>query len=141
MYLLDTDHFVVLQRRSEPEYSILKRRMSAHQPEHFCLCLVSFHEQVMGANNYITRARKAEDVVRGYQMMEQSLIDFPRFHVLPFDAPAAQQFEAFRAARIRIATMDLRIASIAASQRLTLLSRNLRDFNRVPGLLVQDWLQ
>lgn len=140
MYLLDTDHLVVLQRRAEPEYSRLKQRMSVHLPEHFCLCMVSFHEQVMGANNFINRARKAEEVVRGYQMMEQSLIDYPRFRVMPFDPPAAQQFDAFRAGRVRIATMDLRIAAIAVTQRLTLLSRNLNDFARVPGLVAEDWL-
>jgi tRNA(fMet)-specific endonuclease VapC len=35
--------------------------------------------------------------------------------------------------------MDLRIASIALATNATLLSRNLRDFQRVPGLTVEDW--
>jgi tRNA(fMet)-specific endonuclease VapC len=35
--------------------------------------------------------------------------------------------------------MDLRIASIVMANRATLLSRNLVDFRRVPGLDVQDW--
>jgi tRNA(fMet)-specific endonuclease VapC len=38
-----------------------------------------------------------------------------------------------------IATMDLRIASIALCQGLTSLTRNSRDFSRVPGLVVEDW--
>jgi predicted nucleic acid-binding protein len=37
-------------------------------------------------------------------------------------------------------TMDLRIASIALSQNGTLLTRNQRDFDRIPGLITQNWL-
>ena len=36
--------------------------------------------------------------------------------------------------------MDLRIASIVPANSATLLSRNLRDFERVPDLQVEDWL-
>jgi tRNA(fMet)-specific endonuclease VapC len=35
--------------------------------------------------------------------------------------------------------MDLKIAAIALAHKATLLSRNLRDFSRVPDLKVEDW--
>lgn len=41
--------------------------------------------------------------------------------------------------RPRIGTMDLKIAAIALANDATLLSRNLRDFGKVPGLRVEDW--
>lgn len=42
--------------------------------------------------------------------------------------------------RLGIGTMDLRIAAIAIANEATLLSRNLKDFARVPDLKVEDWL-
>jgi len=59
--------------------------------------------------------------------------------LLPFDLEAIARFESLRAARVRIATMDLRIAATALSRGFTVLSRNLVDFEQVPGLAVEDW--
>ena len=41
--------------------------------------------------------------------------------------------------RIRIGTMDLRIASIALVEGATVLSANASDFEKVPGLTIDDW--
>jgi tRNA(fMet)-specific endonuclease VapC len=60
-------------------------------------------------------------------------------NVLPFEDDAEDQFVAIRKQKIRVATIDLRIAAIAIVTGSTLLTRNLRDFRRVPGLLVEDW--
>lgn len=138
MYLLDTDHLVILQRLQEPEFTRLNRAMSRYDQSDFFLPLVSFHEQVLGANSFIARAKTKQAIVRGYQMLELCLIDFNRFRVLPFDEPAAAQFEALRR-QLRIGTMDLRIAAIALSHDLTVLTRNTVDFKKVPNLSVEDW--
>ena len=65
---------------------------------------------------------------------------FAGWRILPFDQAAADQFQSLRAGRVRIGTMDLKIASIVLVQNATLLSNNLRDFEQVPGLRVEDWL-
>ncbi len=139
MFLLDTDHLVVLQRQSEPGYSVLRAAMSEYSASDFYLAVISFHEQMLGANAFIARAKTRETVVRGYQMLELCLIDFNRFQVLPFDEPAASQYDALRQ-HVRIGTMDLRIAATALSHSLTVLTRNTVDFVKVPGLIVEDWL-
>ena len=58
---------------------------------------------------------------------------------LPFDAAAASVLGGLQKQKIQIGIMDLRIAAIALSQGLRLLTRNVRDFARVPGLITEDW--
>ena len=52
---------------------------------------------------------------------------------------AASTFANLKASKVQIATMDLRIASIAISRGLKLVTRNSVDFSRVPGLQIEDW--
>ena len=66
---------------------------------------------------------------------------FGQWQILPFDQAAADQFTSFLRQGVRIGTMDLKIVAIVVVRGGTLLSGNSRDFNRVPGLNVQDWLQ
>jgi tRNA(fMet)-specific endonuclease VapC len=139
MYLLDTDRISILQQRSQPAWSQLSSRMRDCEPAAFCFSIVSFQEQVSGWNAYLSRARVARDVIRSYRMFEGILSDFSTNQVLPFDDAASEVFESLRKRRVRIGTLDLRIASIAIAKQLTLLSRNLKDFSKVPGLDVEDW--
>jgi tRNA(fMet)-specific endonuclease VapC len=67
------------------------------------------------------------------------LSNFCEAQVLPFDDAAANVFDDMRGRKVRVGAMDLRIASIALSRDMTVLSRNLADFGRVPGLRVEDW--
>jgi tRNA(fMet)-specific endonuclease VapC len=138
-YLLDTDHLSILQQRSGREYLALAARLAQHPPTDLALSVVSFHEQVLGCHTYISRARHERDVVRGYGILGRLLSDYAAAPVVPFDSAAASTFAALLALRVRVATMDLRIASIALSRGLTLLTRNARDFGQVPGLLTEDW--
>ena len=59
--------------------------------------------------------------------------------VLPFDEAAAALFQQLTALKVRIGTQDLLIASITMGSEMTLLTRNLRDFQKVPGLALEDW--
>ncbi len=138
-FLLDTDHISILQKQSGAQYSTLLGRLSHVSVADLALCIVSFHEQVLGCNAYIARSKTPADVVRGYAMLDRILSAFAAAAVLPFDTNASAEFDSLVAQRVRIATMDLRIASIARSRGLTLLTRNLRDFSNVPGLSIQDW--
>lgn len=138
-YLLDTDHISILQRQSGPEYVRLMSRIAQHPLADLALSIISFHEQIMGCHTYINRARSSSDAVLGYEMLAQVLHNFSIAPVVSFDIAAAAVFEGLLAQRVRISTMDLRIASIALSGGMVLVTRNTSDFRKVPGLQIEDW--
>jgi tRNA(fMet)-specific endonuclease VapC len=138
-YLLDTDHISFIQRRSGVEYTNLSNRISQHSPNDFALSIVSFHEQVIGAHTFINRAQSKTNLMRGYVLLSETLQSFSEAIVLPSDTPAITVFEQLQNQKVSGSTMDLRIASIALSRNLTVLTRNTRDFGKVPGLSIEDW--
>jgi tRNA(fMet)-specific endonuclease VapC len=75
-----------------------------------------------------------------YQRLVGLFRFFADWRILPFDDLSAERFRLLRTQRVRIGAMDLKIASIVLVQEATLLSTNLRDFHKVPGLRVEDWL-
>ena len=78
-------------------------------------------------------------MARGYALLLETLNSFAKVPVLPFDAKAIAIFDEMRSQRVRVSTMDLRIASIAISNNLVLLTRNTGDFSKVPSLITEDW--
>jgi tRNA(fMet)-specific endonuclease VapC len=86
-------------------------------------------------------AEKSRDPQRNLNVVE----DFcSRLAVLPYTVEAAYHYGNIRA-RLEldgktIGVNDLHIAAHARSQGLTLVSNNLREFERVPGLLLENWV-
>ncbi len=107
----------------------------------FFVAIVSFPEEILGWNAYLARAKDPLGVVRGYGRLEKVLTNFSLAQVLPFDEGAADVFDDLRRQRIRIGTMDLRIASIALATGMTVRTRNLVDFPKVPRFHAEDWAQ
>jgi len=139
MYLFDTDHVTIMQHRSGREWAALSNRLAQHGTDDFALSIVSFHEQVIGAHAYLNRARKPNELIRGYQILEEILQGYLFAQILPFDVAATAVYGQLTSSRLRVGSMDLRIAAIALSCNLVLLTRNSKDFSRVPGFLIEDW--
>ncbi len=138
-YLLDTDHFVTIQRQSEPFASHLSARMAQHSVDEFAVSILTFHELAMGAHKLINDARKRRrQIITGYELLQIAFVDYQRFTVLAFDEAAQDRFDAFPG-NLRVGATDLRIAAVALANDLTLLTRNSRDFARVPNLKFEDW--
>ncbi|MFN0016619.1 MAG: type II toxin-antitoxin system VapC family toxin [Pirellulaceae bacterium] len=140
MYLLDTDHLSILQRPEDQAFPRLMSRIASADPAEIFVSIVSFQEQVTGWNNYVSRARSPESLVYGYRMLRSLLGSYCKMQIHDFERNAADLVETWRASRVRIGTMDLRIAAIALTNGLTLVTRNTVDFEKVPGLKLEDWL-
>jgi tRNA(fMet)-specific endonuclease VapC len=138
-YLLDTDHISILQLRSGSEFQLLSRRIAEHPRGELAFSIASVHEQIMGCHGYINRARHRKEILRDCVMLEHTLQDYSVVQVLPFDSNALDWFDRLSSQRLRVATMDLRIATIALARGLILFTRNVSDFGRIPGLLTENW--
>ena len=138
-HLLDTDHISILQRRGGTDYAVLVVNLSNHQDSDIGVSVISLHEQAVGCNSLINNFRYPADILLGYELFARTIEDFRRFTVVPYDPAAQVMFDQLKATKIRIGTMDLRIAAIALSRRLTVVTRNARDFAQVPGLSIEDW--
>jgi tRNA(fMet)-specific endonuclease VapC len=138
-YLLDTDHVTILERGQGMEFATLTANINRHPAGAVGLSVVSFQEQVRGAHNRVNTARTPAELLRGYELMLGVIDLFCQFPVVPFDAPALNVLDLLKPLKIRIGTMDLRIAATALSRSLTLATRNVSDFGKVPGLRTEDW--
>jgi len=140
MILLDTDHLTILKYVDKPRYAALRGRIDSSPDQQFGTTIVTVEEQWRGWFAIIARRREVRAQVQAYREL-MDLLDFLlRWTVVPFDERAAEEFERLRGLRVRIGSMDLKIAAIALVDDATLLSANLRDFTQVPGPKVENWL-
>ena len=139
MYVLDSDHLSILQRKRGVAFDNLSKRCFSRNATDFFLTIVSFHEQINGWTKFIARGKDSGSLVRGYTELEGVLDGFARAQVLPFSAAAAGVLDELKNQRVKVGAMDLRIASIVIANQMTLLTCNTVDFERIPNLAFEDW--
>ena len=139
MVVLDTDHITLLERASSPAANRLLSRLHRIAAEEVATTIVSYEEQTCGWLAYLAKAKTLDGHINAYQKLKIHLRNCCRISVLDFDNDAAREFQTLRNARIRIGTLDLRIAAIALANQATVLTRNSVDFLQIPGLSVEDW--
>src|SRR2546425_11852841 len=128
-------------QESRPALDRLELQLERHPAEEIWTTIVSFQEQVGGWLAYLNRTRKDEQILRAYRELMDLQKNFADMQILPFTQPALSRFKVLRKQLRTIGTMDLRIACIALVLNATLVTRNLKDFRDVPGLMVEDWTQ
>lgn len=140
MYILDTDHISILESVStSPEAQRLRFRMARLKAHERITTIITFEEQIRGWMSYLAKFRTIAEQVKAYRKLKGVLDRYLKLTVLEFDELAATEFERLKQARVRIGTMDLKIAAIALSRGATVLTRNRGDFEQVPNLQMDDW--
>ncbi|MBC8143175.1 MAG: type II toxin-antitoxin system VapC family toxin [Armatimonadetes bacterium] len=138
LYLLDTDHLSYWQR-STPGGILIQKRLSQIPPDDYGTTIISYNEQTVGWLGKVNKEQSTSLQVETYADLHDSLRFFTHIAVWEYTLKAATIFEAFRKNRIKGGTNDLRIAAIALANNATVVTSNRRDFERVPGLRVEDW--
>jgi len=127
-YLLDAN--AVIAALNEPTGPVL-RRLHALAPADVGVSAIVLHELYFGAFKSARRERNL------------ALVDALRFEVLPLDTEDARhagEIRAWLAVRgTPIGAYDVLIAGQARARDLVLVTRNLREFERVPGLSLEYW--
>jgi tRNA(fMet)-specific endonuclease VapC len=130
-YLLDANIVIyVLKRRPLQVLEVFNR----HQGR-MAMSSITLAELIHGAE-------KSSAVERNIAVVEDFIT---RLTVLPYDEKAAWHYGSIRAALeksgLPIGVNDLHIAAHARSSGLVVVTNNLREFARVPGLLLENWLE
>ena len=129
-YLLDTNIVIyVIKQRPIQALDVFNR-----QQGRMAISAITLAELIHGAE-------KSSDVSRNTAVVEDFV---SRLAVLPYDDKAAWQYGNIRAALEKlgqpIGLNDLHIAAHARSNGLILVTNNLREFERVPGLVLENWV-
>lgn len=133
LYILDTDH-VTLHQHNHPQVIAKLQTMTAAE---LATTVITVEEQMRGRLAQL--GQPGVNLPLAYAQLRTTLDYFCGLTILSFEAVAQQQYQTLRSQRIRSGTLDLRIAAIALAQNATVVTRNQRDFERVPGLRVEDW--
>lgn len=135
LYILDTDSLSLYER----DYSPLVQRVRAVERSSRAVAIISVEEQMSGRQAQLRRARTDAELAIAYQRFTNTVRALIKLNILSFTEPAIARYTQLRAANLNIGKMDLRIAAIALENSATVVTRNLRDFQRVPGLACENW--
>lgn len=130
LHALDTNTCIDLLRgRSR----LMAERLCELSPEQVALPSLVYAELLLGA-------ALSADPPRNRRLVERFVVPL---RILEFDAAAAVAYASIRAelqsAGMSIGPNDLVIAATALAHQALLVTANLREFRRVPGLRVEDW--
>jgi tRNA(fMet)-specific endonuclease VapC len=134
-FLLDTDHFTLHERGHAP----LRRRLAAIAGDTVATSVVTVEESLRGRPALLSRRLDGEGRIRAYAKLMETIGFIASIPVAPFDQASEELFAHLQSLHLRVGAPDLKIAAIGLAHQLVVVTRNRRDFERVPHLLIEDW--
>ena len=130
-YMLDTNICIYIIKH-QPENVI--RKFMEHEPDDICISAITYAELAHGVEN--SQAREKNRIALMVLLSE--------IQIVPFDDLAAQVYGVVRAELQKkgtpIGPLDTLIAAHAKALNLTLVTNNAKEFARVDGLTLEDWV-
>jgi tRNA(fMet)-specific endonuclease VapC len=138
-WVLDTDHLSLFQRG----HPSVRQRINQINFANTAITIVTLEEQMKGwlniINKYNDRSSESEKLILAYKGLRDGVEYLNKLKLLDFDLSAHNCYKELVIQRIRIGTRDLRIAAIVLSTNSILVTRNTRDFAKIPNLQIEDW--
>lgn len=132
MYLLDTNILIDILRRRD---SLAIKHLVRITPDKVAISTITLAELEYGIHKSANPARNAQLLIEACTPLT----------IVPFDNEAAAAYGLVRAQLeakgTPVGPMDTLIAAHALSLKATLVTNNLREFKRIKGLLVENWLR
>ncbi|MFT3881627.1 MAG: type II toxin-antitoxin system VapC family toxin [Gemmatales bacterium] len=135
IYVLDTDTLSLYQRN----HSSVVSAITVHSTDQLSISTVTVEEQISGWSALARAARTPQRREQASIFLSTLVQSWNRFALAPFTMQSIMRFDSIRQLKLNVKNNDLRIAATALELRATVVTRNLRDFGRVPGLLIEDW--
>jgi tRNA(fMet)-specific endonuclease VapC len=135
LWILDTDH-VSLFQRGHPQ---IVKRLAEVAPADISITVITLEEQIRGRFDMIRRAASPSELILAYRNLHTTFNSLRTFEILDFSPSASSIYSFLLKQKIKIGTQDLRIAAISLSINGILVTRNQRDFIKVPNLVIEDW--
>jgi tRNA(fMet)-specific endonuclease VapC len=138
LWVLDTDSLSLLER-GNPK---IQERLRQVNPDSVAISIVTAEEKMKGrlaAINSLSGIERVDRLANAYRDLQSSIEDLQTLPILPFSELAKDRYRELLQQKIRVGSHDLRIAAIVLSVDGILVTRNRRDFERVPGLQLDDW--
>ncbi len=138
-YILDTDHITALQRR----HPIFLQNFQLIDDSQIFVTIINLEEQVQGRFEQINKIKKNKDYQQlpgAYSNLRETVYFFSKMNLLDFDQSTLSCYQnlsqQFPHKKIQ---QDLKIASIALVNQMTLVTRNSKDFIQISDLTLEDW--
>ena len=135
LYVLDTDTLTLLQ----DGHAAVTQRFNSHSLAEMAITVISVEEQLSGWYTKLRRAKKREEKVRVYQRLSNCTQALAGWQILSFTEQAFLHYDNLKTLKLKIGRMDLSIAAITLENGGTLVTRNLRDFQQIPNLPLENW--
>jgi tRNA(fMet)-specific endonuclease VapC len=137
-YLLDTDVFTLAHLG---RHGVAARLDAARAADEVVVSVVTRIEVLRGRFDAVVKAADGAALVRAQELLRAPESYLAGFRVLPFGASAAAHFDRLRGDKNvkKAGRNDLLIACIALANEVTLVTRNTRDYEGVPGLKLENW--
>jgi len=135
LYVLDTD-MLTLYRYG---HALVRQRVLSHPSHELAITVISVEEELSGWYRLLRRAKQPPQLARAYQQLAQAIQFLSGWQILSFSETAIALCQSLAALKLNVRKMDLRVAAIALKNGGILVTQNLRDFQRIPNLAVENW--